>query len=73
MTDVTKMNIWMLLLYLVLYIVLHYLVIRMYNNKQHTLNTDLTNEKLIKQVNVLKILSKWFPAIYLVIVLLILI
>jgi amino acid transporter len=72
-TIVGKISIITLIIYLLLYIVLHYLIIMYYNKQSNKLLLNESDEKLKKNVKILKFLSKWFPAIYTVFVLIMLI
>jgi hypothetical protein len=69
MTDVVKLSLLRIVMYFVIYIVLHYLIIRIHSTKQKELEKDSTKEDLQKQVKFLDFLRKWFPAIYVIMIL----
>jgi hypothetical protein len=72
MTEVVKLGLGRILIYFVAYIILHYLIIKSYETKNTQLQTDSNNEKLQKTVKVLKFFKTWFPGIYVIILILLL-
>jgi len=71
MTDVSKISIWTLVIYFAIYLILHFLIINWYMKvKQEATNgladTQEEKDKLAKKSNRLRLLVRWFPAIYVV-------
>jgi hypothetical protein len=64
MTDVGKFNIITIIIYFVAYIILHIIIITMYKAKQKELENNINDEKIKKQILILKHLNRWFPALY---------
>jgi hypothetical protein len=72
MTDVVKIGLGRILIYFVTYIILHYFIIKVYEGKNSDLQKDTSNEKLQNEVKFMKIAKTWFPAIYVVILIIVL-
>ena len=72
MIEVVKLGLGKILLYFIMYIILHFLIIKAYNEKENMLLVNTSDEKLLKQVKLLKFFKNWFPAIYVIILILLL-
>ena len=69
MTDVVKLSFFSIALYLIGYIILHLLIMMSYKKEEEKLQKNPNDISMIKNVKALKLLSKWFPAIYVIFIL----
>jgi len=77
MTDVGKYSIWTLALYFLAYLLLHLLIVWLYMNesKEYSKKLSITqtvDKNLEKKIRILKYCVRWFPAVYVIFLILVL-
>jgi len=67
---VTKLSLWSIVGYFVFYLVTHVIIGVLQRKSLNKLEQNPNNEEIKKEVKILTFLLKWYPAIYVVFVIL---